>query len=77
MPKVNSHPLRKCALYYMNFRDNYIRNLGVLTEFRMLGSNLSLIFAFCIVSNTDKKSVKLHQATVPPALAETTECGAE
>lgn len=77
IPKVNSHLLRKCALYYMNFKDTYIWNLGVLTEFRMLGSNLSFIFAFCIVSNTDTKSVKLHQATVPPAPAEMTECGAE
>lgn len=45
----------------------------------MLLSNLSLLFALCIVSNTaiNTKSVKLHQVVVPPALIEMTTCGTE
>lgn len=43
----------------------------------MLGSNLSLLFALCIISNTDTKSAKLYQVTVPPSLVEMTKCAAE
>lgn len=45
----------------------------------MLVSNLSLLFTFCIVSNSgiNTKSVKLHQVTVPPALIEMTTRGTE
>lgn len=45
----------------------------------MLVSDLSLLFALCIVSNTDvnTKSVKLHQAMAPPAVVEMTTRGTE
>lgn len=42
----------------------------------MLVSNLSLLFALCIVS-INTKSVKLHQVVVPPALVEMTTRGTE